>query len=58
MTLELTDDKKLKINVQKLKDEIANIGKIEFYVTCNLLDFLNEVIKSLERLLKAWSCRI
>ncbi|MBZ9626395.1 hypothetical protein G9F71_026695 [Clostridium sp. FP2] len=55
-TLELTDDLKLKIVIEEFEDEFedefADKGKIGFDVTCNLLDFLNEVIKSLEQLLK------
>lgn len=52
VTLELIDDLKLKIVIEEFEDESSGKGKIGFNATCNLLDFLNEVIKSLEHLLK------
>lgn len=51
-TLNLINDLKLKIVIEEFENELADKGKIRFDVTCNLLDFLNEVIKSLEQLLK------
>jgi len=52
VTLELIDDLKLKIVIEEFEDESSDKGKIGFDATCNLLDFLNEVIESLEHLLK------
>ena len=50
-TLELKKDFNLKILIESFEDEFTCNGKLEFDVTCNLLDFLNEFIKSIEQLL-------
>lgn len=52
VTLELVDDLKLKIVIEEFEEDSSSKGKIGFNETCNLMDFLNEVIESSEHLLK------
>jgi hypothetical protein len=50
-TFEFLRDMKLRIIIEEFEDEVTKKSKIGFDVTCNLMDFLDEVLKSVDRLL-------
>lgn len=52
LTFILLEDMKLRIIIEEFENVYFKKAKVGFDVTCNLIDFINEVIESLGKLLR------